>query len=551
MPAERINYTDTLRIGTDKINGAIDAANLAESVSASADTKATTALSNSESTQTQLDTIVINGDSSVEAAQARVDATGTTTYTTLKARLDAENQNLTAQLDENEWQIKKNKEYAEKRAIVLNQIANPNYFAAVQGNKVYIVNYRSLLSSTDDGKTTTLVHNFNSYPNIRQVMQNLLILDSGAMLLRIQLLDETYSLVRSGDNGATWSTVIPQLPDIMRYSMVQTTDGRVYIASYDTFDGRILRSDDDGVTFLVASTINDVRHFHFIMEDPYNPNTLYAGSGDQDAESKIIVSSNYGVSWTTLGGGTQLWRAVGLLFTDDYIYWGMDSTFANQPCYIVRCNRTTKQVEYLQAVNAPIYYCHKTAKGELLFASMPEAQAATVDTNNNIYYSNDGETFTIVFTFYNTQKGYNILYFVGENANKLYLNLYTLDYGNLGMVAYITDGKAVFPNAPVGPTKLYYNMDANNKSIVNIASIVPQLYVNMDINGNQSKVRIGNGSVHNATELFYRAFLKAQVTTLGLEIIPNGDGILMRSANGTRYKIYAKDDGTVGIVPFA
>ncbi|MED4892365.1 MULTISPECIES: hypothetical protein, partial [Heyndrickxia] len=47
--------------------------------------------------QAQVDNLVADGDSSPEAAQARVGADGTN-YTTLKQRLDTENQSVTAQL---------------------------------------------------------------------------------------------------------------------------------------------------------------------------------------------------------------------------------------------------------------------------------------------------------------------------------------------------------------------------------------------------------------------------------------------------------------------
>src|SRR5690625_2129139 len=87
MPIEHINKTDTLNEGRVKLNAAIDGANAADVTSKAADTKATQALANSESTQTQLDTIVIDGDSSVEAAQARVDEKGVS-HSTLKARID-------------------------------------------------------------------------------------------------------------------------------------------------------------------------------------------------------------------------------------------------------------------------------------------------------------------------------------------------------------------------------------------------------------------------------------------------------------------------------
>src|SRR5690625_1494510 len=99
MPIEHINKTDTLNEGRGKISEAIDGANAADVTSKAADTKATQALANSESTQTQLDTIVIDGDSSVEAAQARVDEKGVP-HPTLKARIDDGMDSVNQQLAE-------------------------------------------------------------------------------------------------------------------------------------------------------------------------------------------------------------------------------------------------------------------------------------------------------------------------------------------------------------------------------------------------------------------------------------------------------------------
>ena len=63
-------------------------------------TIARSANSKSDSTQSQLNEIVINGDSSVEAAQARVDIKNIS-YATLKDRLDKEQQEVNAQLAQN------------------------------------------------------------------------------------------------------------------------------------------------------------------------------------------------------------------------------------------------------------------------------------------------------------------------------------------------------------------------------------------------------------------------------------------------------------------
>ena len=84
------------------------------------DAKATNALNLSESADTlsksvqeQFNQVVIDGDSSVEAAQARVDASGQTNPT-LKARLDKEHNEVTAQLAQTEQQQFKNSPVSHK-----------------------------------------------------------------------------------------------------------------------------------------------------------------------------------------------------------------------------------------------------------------------------------------------------------------------------------------------------------------------------------------------------------------------------------------------------
>lgn len=95
--AELIKTTDSLNDGRVKLNVAITDSETALNTANTAKTTADLAKSESTNTQTQLDNIVIEGDSSVEAAQARVNKSGTA-FTTLKQRLDEENEEVTAQL---------------------------------------------------------------------------------------------------------------------------------------------------------------------------------------------------------------------------------------------------------------------------------------------------------------------------------------------------------------------------------------------------------------------------------------------------------------------
>lgn len=104
MAREYINVTDFLNTGREKLNKSIDKAYDADEKSDDAKGIAETAENKADSVQAQFDQVVIDGDSSVEAAQARVDAAGNT-FLTLKRRLDDENQQFTAQLAQTEDEI--------------------------------------------------------------------------------------------------------------------------------------------------------------------------------------------------------------------------------------------------------------------------------------------------------------------------------------------------------------------------------------------------------------------------------------------------------------
>ncbi|MED3649947.1 M14 family metallopeptidase [Heyndrickxia sporothermodurans] len=113
MAYEHINTTDSLNTGRVKLNKAIDAASNAEVISQKSDAtsvraeqKADAAVTHANSVQEQFNQVVIEGDSSVEAAQARVRADGYS-FTTLQERLN----NSDAQLAESEKDLNQSKSY--------------------------------------------------------------------------------------------------------------------------------------------------------------------------------------------------------------------------------------------------------------------------------------------------------------------------------------------------------------------------------------------------------------------------------------------------------
>ncbi len=65
------------------------------------------------------------------------------------------------------------------------------------------------------------------------------------------------------------------------------------------------------------------RHSHILIKDPYS-NMIFLGNGDGDDESAIYFSTDNGVTFKRLGGDTQLWRSLAILFTPNEIIWNTD-----------------------------------------------------------------------------------------------------------------------------------------------------------------------------------------------------------------------------------
>jgi len=388
---------------------------------------------------------------------------------------------------------------------------------------LYISQYAKLYSSTNYGDTKTLVHDFGTGTLITLSK----LLASGTMLVQLNDGDGTYSLYRSTDKGANWTMVLDPCPFILNQGWCEDASGSIYIMSYNNSPsalwGQIYRSDNDGATWTLIKSITGIKHIHFIAEDPYNPGTLYIGTGDLDAECFWYTSTDKCATLTQIGTGSQRYRTVSMLFTPNYIVWGMDSTDLAQPPYLMRRNRITSVDEYVQRVNAPIYFSHKTAKGELLIGSCPEGEfsgaSSTITRESNMYYSNDeGESWHILYTAKFGQSYWNQIFFVGEHNGKIYFTQHT-GAGKWSFVAEIVDAEAV-----------------------------PVEFVEPYIIAENGKLVIGGAINHQSTKLYYRATeIAEQVGAGSITLVRAGDGIIFTSPDGTRYKATMANGGTWAI----
>lgn len=140
-------------------------------------------------------------------------------------------------------------------------------------------------------------------------------------------------LFSSRDGGVTWrpSRRLPQSsgPAGVLPTSVCHQDGETYLGEYplDAEEPpRILRSTDRGATWESLCSLPSVRHVHALQVDPYTGD-LWVTTGDADEE--CMIGRLRGGDVEPIGGGSQAWRAVELVFTPSAILWGMDCAYAD------------------------------------------------------------------------------------------------------------------------------------------------------------------------------------------------------------------------------
>jgi len=436
----------------------------------------------------------------------------------------------------------------EKTMQVVNQIGGSWRYYAAKGTTLYLANGAALYSSTDNSTTQTLLYTFPT------TILAIKILISGSLLAVIGTVDSS-SFYRSADGGTTWTQVFIMPYTYLDHGITQTSDGSIYYGTYATVVdvGDIYRSDDDGVTWNKVNTITGIRHIHCIREDTYNPGTIYISCGDTTPQSRMIKSTDKCQTLQIIGQNSQVWRAVSILFSEKYLIWGMDSTTSMEDADLVRMDRTTGEIDHLFTLNAPAYYAYKTSSGVLMIATTPEEAVTTTEVASKIYYSpDDGETWGVLYSYTFPSTGSRIIYFNGETNDGVIYISQRVDEGIRQNFAFKIVDTAMLnlPIQPLTPLKFYYDVDANDKFINNVASIYGSSASTMHISGiNNKSVYLGYGAAHGKTYLSYRGVNKVVVDGLGMQWQTNGDGPIILSPNGTRYKISVSDAGTITVAP--
>lgn len=83
----------------------------------------------------------------------------------------------------------------------------------------------------------------------------------------------------------------------------------------------------------------DIEHWHHITRDPFTQ-VMYASTGDEDFESKILYSTDNGNNWAVLREGDQkICRQLNFVFLKDAVYWATDAVSTAAPRVLCKTTR--------------------------------------------------------------------------------------------------------------------------------------------------------------------------------------------------------------------
>jgi hypothetical protein len=228
---------------------------------------------------------------------------------------------------------------------------------------------------------------------LRLGVYNLLPLKSGTILCVANR-----KIYRSTDGGSTFTPVFDRFRGRrpLRMGMCEDRHGNVFLGEYwlnkEREPVRLWNSQDDGQTWDAVYTwpAGEIRHIHLVQSDPYD-DLLWVATGDQDEECRILCSRDGGASFEKVGGGSQDWRTVSLLFTTGALFWGTDIGIdvPEQENFIYRLDRRTHEIKQLHKIVGPCYYSTKINDEVLILGSAVENINAIHHKCVHLYWSHN------------------------------------------------------------------------------------------------------------------------------------------------------------------
>lgn len=181
---------------------------------------------------------------------------------------------------------------------------------------------------------------------------------------------------------------------VLHGGICEDDQGWTYFGEYfmnpDRGEVRIWRMSPDLSNYECAYIFpaGSIRHVHGLYRDTFRPASLWVTAGDFEGECYFYRTADRFQSLERIGDGTQLWRAVRLFFTPDYITWLTDSHMEQN--YACRMHRETHKLEQGQPLPGSGWYGIAATDGWYIAFTTVEPGEAIQRMESLVLVSRDG-----------------------------------------------------------------------------------------------------------------------------------------------------------------
>jgi hypothetical protein len=166
---------------------------------------------------------------------------------------------------------------------------------------------------------------------------------------------------------------------------------------------KILRISDDGRQADIGYTFPEgkIKHIHSLTWDPYRKR-LWIATGDNNSEVGLYYTDDDFHTVSFFQGGSQTWRMVSLLPTENFLYWGSDAgkdATEHDINSIFRWNFLKNCLEKICDIGNPAYYSAFLDNGGMIIGTTYEpGMKQRTEHSAAIWYSEQGEQWRKIYS---------------------------------------------------------------------------------------------------------------------------------------------------------
>ena len=168
-----------------------------------------------------------------------------------------------------------------------------------------------------------------------------------------------------------------------------------YFSNPDRQPVHIWQSADAGRSWQSVITFDEIRHVHGVFVDPIDA-SIWVTTGDLDSEAAIWRFERDFSGGKRIVYGSQMARAIDLIFTGDHVFFGSDAP--DRPNAIFRLVKSSGETELLQNIEGPAFHA-RDFFGHLIFTTACEPSKINTYPFAQLWVSSDGDSWSSPLEF--------------------------------------------------------------------------------------------------------------------------------------------------------